>query len=132
MISDFGWVILNINDTEQRDTGEWTCVATNDEGEARVSTKLSITGKDSLLLDPINEQSLAKIQELEEPRPAAEEEEPQQYGTPQITLQLAAPAGAEEGDSAHLEAHYTPVNDPKLRVEWYRDGHPIFHSNRHR
>ena len=30
-----------------------------------------------------------------------------------------------EGKSAHLEATLTPVNDPTMVVEWYRDGQPI-------
>ena len=30
-----------------------------------------------------------------------------------------------EGKSAHLEATLTPVNDPTMVVEWYRDGRPI-------
>lgn len=30
-----------------------------------------------------------------------------------------------EGQSCHLEATLTPVNDPSMRVEWFRDGHPI-------
>lgn len=30
-----------------------------------------------------------------------------------------------EGKSAHLEATLTPVNDPTMVVEWFRDGRPI-------
>ena len=30
-----------------------------------------------------------------------------------------------EGRNAHFEAQLTPVSDPTMKVEWYRDGRPI-------
>jgi titin len=30
-----------------------------------------------------------------------------------------------EGMPAHFEAKLVPVGDPRLRVEWYKDGRPI-------
>jgi len=132
MISDFGWVILNIADCIAEDTGTWECVATNSVGEARTSAQLTVQSKERLLLDPINQSSFAKIRELEAPKELPEETRPDEYDAPQITSQLIAPSNMNEGDSAHLEARFTPVNDPNLKVEWYRDGQPIFHTNRHR
>nr|CAD2187171.1 unnamed protein product [Meloidogyne enterolobii] len=132
LISDFGWAILNINDAEQRDSGTWECVASNSVGEARTSVQLNVSPKERLLLEPINESSFAKVQELEAPKPLPEEQPPATFSAPSITVQLSAPDNFNEGDSAHLEAHYTPSNDPKLRVEWFKDGQPIYHSNRHR
>uniref|UniRef100_A0A915DZ78 Ig-like domain-containing protein n=1 Tax=Ditylenchus dipsaci TaxID=166011 RepID=A0A915DZ78_9BILA len=133
LISDFGWVILNINDTEQRDTGEWSCVATNSVGEATTSTTLNVAGRENLLLDPIQAQSLARIQEIEAPKPLPEEAPAVEYEAPKITVQLTPPAGdVEEGDSAHLVAQFTPVADPKLKVEWYLNGQQINHSNRYK
>jgi len=35
-----------------------------------------------------------------------------------------------EGQSAHLEATLTPVNDPTMRVEWYCNGRPIPQGHR--
>ena len=35
-----------------------------------------------------------------------------------------------EGSAAHFEAKLVPVGDPKLRVEWMKDGRPIQASNR--
>uniref|UniRef100_A0A914H0K8 Ig-like domain-containing protein n=1 Tax=Globodera rostochiensis TaxID=31243 RepID=A0A914H0K8_GLORO len=131
-IADFGWVILNINDTELRDAGDWECVAVNSVGEARASAKLNVLPRDRLLLEPINQSSLAQIEQLEAPRAGPAEPEAPVFEAPTISAQLQAPAGLSEGDSAHLEAHFTPVADPKTRVEWYKDGQPIYHSNRHR
>ena len=132
MISDFGWVILNIADCGAQDSGTWECVATNSVGEARASAQLSVQSKERLLLDPINQASFNKIQEIEAPKPLPEEMAPPEYEAPQISTQLTAPDNLNEGDSAHLEARFTPVNDPNLKVEWYKDGQPLYNSNRHR
>ncbi len=48
MINDFGWVILDINQVEPRDTGEWTCRAYNAMGEARSSGQIRCVGKDNI------------------------------------------------------------------------------------
>lgn len=34
-----------------------------------------------------------------------------------------------EGKLAHLEATLTPVNDPTMKVEWFRNGRPIPQGN---
>lgn len=31
----------------------------------------------------------------------------------------------QEGRNAHFEAQLTPVSDPTMKVEWYKDGRPI-------
>jgi len=31
----------------------------------------------------------------------------------------------QEGRNAHFEAQLTPVSDPTMKVEWYKDGKPI-------
>lgn len=31
----------------------------------------------------------------------------------------------QEGRNAHFEAQITPVSDPTMKVEWYKDGRPI-------
>ncbi|TKR69858.1 hypothetical protein L596_021954 [Steinernema carpocapsae] len=132
MINDFGWVIMDINSTEPRDTGEWTCVATNSAGEAKASTDLSVQGRETLLLDPLHPQSLEIIREIEAGKPEPEEAPAPVFDAPKITVQLQAIPGLTEGDSAHLEAQFTPVGDPNLKVEWYKDGAPLYAANRHR
>ncbi|CAD5224123.1 unnamed protein product [Bursaphelenchus okinawaensis] len=131
-INDFGWVILNINSTELRDTGEWVCVASNSAGEDRVSTNLSVTGHEGIASDAIQAQSLARIQEIEAPKAGRPEEEAPQFESPNITVQLSAPSDLSEGDSVHLEAHYTPSNDPRLVVTWYKDGQILPQANRYK
>lgn len=31
----------------------------------------------------------------------------------------------QEGRNAHFEAQLTPVSDPTMKVEWFKDGRPI-------
>lgn len=69
MISDFGWIILDINQTEPRDTGEWTCVATNSTGEAKCSAKVNVLSRENIVFDSIQPQSLERIREIEAPKP---------------------------------------------------------------
>ena len=35
-----------------------------------------------------------------------------------------------EGQVAHLEVQVEPVADPRLKIEWLHDGHPIGHTSR--
>ena len=37
-----------------------------------------------------------------------------------------------EGQSCHLEAKLTPVEDPNLKVEWFKDGKPLPTGHRFR
>ena len=37
-----------------------------------------------------------------------------------------------EGRNAHFEAQLTPVSDPTMKVEWYKDGRPITASKLHK
>lgn len=44
---------------------------------------------------------------------------------PKFVTQIQPQENLQEGDSAHFECKLTPVNDPKLRVEWYHNGKPL-------
>lgn len=37
----------------------------------------------------------------------------------------------QEGRNAHFEAQLTPVSDPTMKVEWYKDGRPITASEQY-
>ncbi|KAK6037027.1 immunoglobulin I-set domain protein, partial [Cooperia oncophora] len=124
--------IMDINQVEPRDTGEWTCVASNPAGEARCSAPLNVTSRENIVLDSLNPQSLDRIREIEADKPAAPEAPAPVYPAPKFTAPLTVQGALEEAGSAHLQAQFTPIDDPNLKVEWLRDGHPIFHSNRYR
>ncbi|PAV62890.1 hypothetical protein WR25_23783 isoform D [Diploscapter pachys] len=129
MINDFGWIIMDINQTEVRDSGDWKCVAKNAAGEAESSASLNVVGKETLLLDTMHPQSLDRIRQIEAGRGVPMEQPEAEAEPPKITVPLTVQGALEEGGSAHLQAQYTPNN---ARVEWLKDGHPIAHSNRHK
>jgi len=115
------------------DSGTYTLVIKNSTGEARSSVQVECSPKDSLLHDTFHPSSIARIEELEAPRPAPEEPEEPQKQQPQIVSQLTSTLGeALEAQSLHMEAQYAPVDDNTLRVEWFLNGAPLPHSNRHR
>ncbi|CAD6198030.1 unnamed protein product [Caenorhabditis auriculariae] len=132
MINDFGWIIMDIGQTEVRDSGEWKCVVRNQAGEAESSVQLSVQGREGIAYDSLQPQSLDRIKVIEAGRPAAPEVPDQQFDAPAIVTQLTVQGALEEGGSAHLQTQFTPVNDPSIRVEWLKDGNPIFHSNRYK
>ena len=37
-----------------------------------------------------------------------------------------------EGQSTHMEAKLTPIEDPNLKVEWFKDGKPLPTGHRFR
>ena len=84
-------------------------------------------GRASIILDTQHEGALQKIQYLEDEsrykRVSTEEKvvaEKPQFGRPLKNIERLP-----EGSSAHLEATLTPVNDPTMKVEWFRNGKPI-------
>lgn len=44
---------------------------------------------------------------------------------PQFIRPLHDLGQLQEGRNAHFEAQLTPVSDPTMKVEWYKDGRPI-------
>uniref|UniRef100_A0A8R1HM90 Ig-like domain-containing protein n=1 Tax=Caenorhabditis japonica TaxID=281687 RepID=A0A8R1HM90_CAEJA len=132
MINDFGWVIMDIAQTEPRDSGEWKCVAKNAAGEAVSTATLGVQGKEVILHDSLQPQSLDRIRQIEAGKPAPEERPDQQFEAPVIVSPLQVQGALEEGGSAHLQTQFTPVADPSIKVEWLKDGQPIFHSNRYK
>ncbi|OZC07058.1 hypothetical protein X798_05950 [Onchocerca flexuosa] len=132
MINDFGWIIMDISATESRDSGEWTCIVSNEVGEAKSSANLNVSSKESIIFDSMQPQSLERIMEMEAEKPVPDEAPPKIFDPPQITVHLQKPVDLTEGDSTHLEARFTPIDDPSLKVEWFRDAKPLFHANRYK
>ncbi|ULT87824.1 hypothetical protein L3Y34_007185 [Caenorhabditis briggsae] len=132
MINDFGWVIMDIAQTEPRDSGEWKCVAKNAAGEASSTATINVQGKEVILQDSLQPQSLDRIRQIEAGKPAPTERPDQEFEAPVIVNALQVQGALEEGGSAHLQTQFTPVADPSIKVEWLKDGQPIFHSNRYK
>lgn len=84
------------------------------------------TAKASIIIETQHEGALQKIQYLESDHAHKRDDDEEgvhekpQFGRPLRNLEKLV-----EGQSAHLEATLTPVNDPTMRVEWYCNGRPI-------
>lgn len=135
---DFGHVSLNIFPTIPEDTGVYTCVATNRSGKHQTSAQITCTGKESLLLQTQHAQALGVIHQIDShkvrigPLMPERPEEEQSLQTPQFTKLMMQQYEANEGQRVHLECRVQPVNDPKMKVEWYKDGYPLASGHRFR
>ncbi|XP_015783235.1 titin isoform X1 [Tetranychus urticae] len=129
---DFGYVALDIADVVPSDSGVYMCKATNKNGEAVVTCSVRVTGSSHIETNTLHEESLAQIQRLESTyvRPVEAPLPPQQR--PIFTKPLKSLDGLKEGQSAHLECRLEPINDPKLRVEWFVNGTAIKTGHRFR
>lgn len=68
--------------------------------------------------------SADKLRELDLPHQQAPQLEESPPVPPKFITQIQ-PQENQEGDSAHFECRLEPINDPKLRVEWYHNGKPL-------
>jgi len=81
-------------------------------------------------LDPNRPESWQKIQELEAPRPLAPDEPTAPKLAPKF---LAGPQSHEdlaEGQTCHLECQIEPIDDPKLKIEWFHNGQLLVAGHR--
>uniref|UniRef100_A0AC35GIM6 Ig-like domain-containing protein n=1 Tax=Panagrolaimus sp. PS1159 TaxID=55785 RepID=A0AC35GIM6_9BILA len=131
LLNDFGYVSMDINFVIPSDSGEYTLVIENDEGQATSTTHFDVEGSGVIFDDTNHPESLRRIQEIEAvraPEPTDEDLPPE---APQFTQQLNGPAEAlVEGQPCHFDAHVQPINDPSLRIEWFHNGNPLQHSSR--
>ncbi len=90
----------------------------------------AISARSSIYADTMHEQSWQKIQMIEAPKELPPPPEPQIFQKPQFTQPLGSIEEVPEGSPALLECRLIPVNDPKLKVEWYFNDKPLTNSNR--
>ncbi len=133
-ISDFGFVVLDIDWTFKRDAGKYTCRATNKYGVAETTASLSCSGKSGINLESQLPQgmSLDKLKELEKGRadPRAEVEQAQ-ITAPSFVTQIQSKAVG-EGEPAHFNCRVEPKHDPRLEIKWYHKGKELAASHRFR
>ena len=53
-------------------------------------------------------------------------------GPPKFVSTFTSMGELSEGQSCHLEAKLTPIEDPNLKVEWFKDGKPLPTGHRFR
>lgn len=135
-IDDFGFVILEIAGCYQRDSGLYTCKATNKHGEATVSCKLQVRGRQGIIMEPQLPSNFRtgteSIQRLEETLHKREEvlvddEEP---NPPRFTVDIEDNLDVQEGGPLHFDCRVEPVGDPSMRIEWFHNGRPLATGSR--
>lgn len=128
----FGFISLDLLSIIVQDAGEYICRVTSATGSAECRAALNIQTRASIEQRSQNPGSLQQIQQLEDyskyQRTESIEETSNQK--PTFIRPLHELGELEEGRNAHFEAQLTPVSDPTMRVEWYKDGRAITASSR--
>lgn len=135
-INDFGFVILEIAGCYQRDSGMYTCKATNKHGEATVSCKLQVRGRQGIIMEPqlpsnfrSGTESIQKLEESLYKRDEifVDEEEPQ---PPRFIVEIVDVLDVEEGGPIHFDCRVEPVGDPSMKIDWFFNGRPLATGSR--
>lgn len=133
MVSDFGFVVMDIAYTQNHDTGEYVCRAYNKYGEDFTKATINCYGRSGVFSDSLQPDSLAKIRELESLQGAQQQTaQAASAEPPKFLTQIQDVAKLVEGQSAHFEARLIPVDDPDLKVEWFYNGKKLPHGHRYR
>ena len=129
-INDFGFVILEVANVLTRDSGNYTCKATNRHGEASISCNVIVKSRQDIITDPQLPKSFRSgtesIQRLEEHRWRREEmvEDTLEAKPPKFITSIKD-VQVIEGQPAHFDCRVEPIGDGSMRIEWYHDGQPI-------
>lgn len=135
-INDFGFVILEVSGVYQRDSGLYTCKATNRHGEATVSCKLQVRGRQGIILEPqlpsnfrSGTESIQKLEETLYKREeiTAEEEKP---NPPRFIVEIKDNVDVPEGGPVHFDCRVEPTNDSSMRIDWFHNGRPFATGSR--
>lgn len=128
----FGFIALDLISIIVEDSGEYICRVTNSSGVAECRAMLRVTQKPAIEKSTQHPSSLEYIQHLEDYSKYQRSESIEETSThmPHFIRPLQDLGDIEEGKNAHFEAQLTPVSDPTMRVEWYKDGRAITASSR--
>lgn len=127
---DFGYVALDILYAYPEDSGTYHCKAVNLVGEAVNTCTVSVLEKKGIYFESQHPEGWAKIRDLESHKPQRTTFEPEvELGPPTITP-LAGKNEILENARAHFECRVEPSRDPKMKIEWFKDGKPLSAGNR--
>merc|ERR1711981_1027509 len=129
-INDFGFVILEVANVLTRDSGNYTCKATNKHGECSISCNVEVKTKQNIITDPQLPKSFRSgtdsINRLEESRWRREEMVTEEFEghAPQFITKIQD-VNVIEGQPAHFDCRVEPIGDGSMQIEWYHEGKPI-------
>lgn len=135
-INDFGFVILEVAGIYQRDSGLYTCKATNRHGEATVSCKLQVRGRQGIIMEPqlpsnfrTGTESIQKLEEnlYKREEIISEEETP---NPPRFIVEIKDNVDVPEGGPIHFDCRVEPINDSSMRIDWFHNGRPFATGSR--
>ncbi|XP_044003588.1 titin isoform X2 [Aphidius gifuensis] len=133
MVSDFGFVVIDIAGVMSHDSGEYICKASNKFGEDSTKVTIKCIGKSNVHIDSLQPGSLKKIQELESNENNLKATSNiSAIEPPKFISHIVDITKLNEGQSAHFEARLTPIDDPHLKVDWYYNGLKLPHGHRYR
>lgn len=128
----FGFIALDLISLNVTDSGEYLCRVTSATGTAESRAFLNVTARASIEKTSQHPDSLQYIRQLEDYSQYQRHESLEEKTTqkPHFIRPLQDLGELQEGRNAHFEAQLTPVSDPTMKVEWYKDGRPITASSR--
>lgn len=114
------------------DSGEYVCRVTSATGCVESRALLSVQSRASIERTSQHPDSLQYIQQLEDYSQYQRSESIEETSSqrPVFIRPLQDLGELQEGRNAHFEAQLTPVSDPTMKVEWYKDGRAITASSR--
>jgi len=137
-INDFGFVILEVANVLARDSGNYTCKATNKHGEASISCNVTVKSRQDIITDPQLPKSFRTgteaIHRLEENLWRRHDlgsgafDEPE--ARPPVFVTQIQDVNVGEGGAAHFDCRVEPIGDGSMKIEWFHDGQPISHGSR--
>lgn len=131
---DFDYVALDILSVYPEDSGVYTCRAYNKLGEAVTSSSVRVVAKSQLILESQHPGGLEKIQYLEDASRYKRREDIDEIVAirPRFLSKPKPLDGLREGQNAHFECKLEPVQDPNLKVEWFKNNCPVTIGSRFR
>ncbi|CAD5225983.1 unnamed protein product [Bursaphelenchus okinawaensis] len=128
---EFGVITMNILYLFPEDSGTYTLMVRNNTGQAHSTVDITVASNSSMITETFHPKSVNRILEIEAPKPEVPEVPDAEKVVPKITKVLESVPKCKEGTEVYVEARYTPTDDNQVIAEWYFNGTPIKHSNRH-
>lgn len=135
-VHDFGYVSLDILSVIPEDSGTYTCHAVNEKGEDVTKCKFTVGARPGLIFQrQAPKQNVSDLQrhikQYTNVKVELTENDYYQDGVeqkPRFVTQLQN-ITINEGEFARFECQCAPINDPKLKIEWFHNGKPVTMGN---